>query len=113
MCCLQKFNVVLGLKGVRSRMVNGHEVNEVDRELYAHKLDVLATSGNGTCRAHGNNLNGYEGQVQKYGILRSLRYIYSNYIYSNYIYSNPLSFLIYSLGLPKFSFSEKLRGTVG
>jgi hypothetical protein len=29
-------------------MVNGHEVNEVDRELYAHELDVPATSGNGT-----------------------------------------------------------------
>jgi hypothetical protein len=29
-------------------MVNGHEVNEVDRELYAHKLDVLATIGNST-----------------------------------------------------------------
>ncbi len=29
-------------------MVNGHEVNEVDGELYVHKLDVPATSGNGT-----------------------------------------------------------------
>jgi hypothetical protein len=29
-------------------MVNGHEVNEVEGELYAHKLDVLATIGNGT-----------------------------------------------------------------
>ncbi len=29
-------------------MVNGHEVNEVDGELYAHKCDVMATIGNGT-----------------------------------------------------------------
>ncbi len=31
--CLWKFDVVLGPKGGRSRMVNGHEVNEVDGEL--------------------------------------------------------------------------------
>jgi hypothetical protein len=29
-------------------MVNGHKVNEVDRKLYMHKLDVPATIGNGT-----------------------------------------------------------------
>jgi hypothetical protein len=29
-------------------MVNGHENNKVDGELYAHKLDVPATIGNGT-----------------------------------------------------------------
>jgi hypothetical protein len=29
-------------------MVDGHKVNEVDGELYAHKLDVPVTSGNGT-----------------------------------------------------------------
>jgi hypothetical protein len=32
-CRLQKFDVVPAPKGGRSRMVNGHEVNEVDREL--------------------------------------------------------------------------------
>jgi hypothetical protein len=39
----------------------------------------------------------------KYGTLRLLRYIYSNQ------YRFPISFL----GLPNFSFSEKLRGGVG
>jgi hypothetical protein len=29
-------------------MVNGHKVNEVDRKLYMHELDVPATIGNGT-----------------------------------------------------------------
>jgi hypothetical protein len=43
---------------------------------------------------------------------------YSNYIYCilrslRYIYTNPLRFPISSLGLPNFSFSEKLRGSVG
>jgi hypothetical protein len=51
------------------------------------------------------------------------RYMYSKYMYSNYmycilrslryIYSNPLRFPISSLGLPNFSFSEKLGGSVG
>jgi hypothetical protein len=47
-CHQWKFNVVLGPKGSRSRMVNGHKVNEVDGEPYAHKLDVLATICKGT-----------------------------------------------------------------
>ncbi len=28
--CLQEFDVILGPKGGRSRMINGHKVNEVD-----------------------------------------------------------------------------------
>jgi hypothetical protein len=42
-------------------------------------------------------------KIYIYCILRSLRYIYSN----------PLRFPISSLGLPNFSFSGKLRGSVG
>ena len=62
---------------------------------------------------HRKNLYGYWGWVQKNGILGSLRYMYSNCLYLNYINPNPLRFPIFYLGLPNFSFSEKLRGSIG
>jgi hypothetical protein len=58
----------------------------------------------------------YKYMVSKIHIFK--KYIYSNYIYCilrslRYTYPNPLRFPISSLGSPNFSFSEKLRGSVG
>ncbi len=54
------------------------------------------------CRANGNNFYVYGGRVQKYGTLRSLRYIYSN----------PFRFLISSLGLLNFPSQESWEGAL-
>ncbi len=54
------------------------------------------------CCAHGNNFYWYGGQVQKYGTLRSLRYIYSNLF----------RFPIFSLGLPNFTSQKSWEGAL-
>ncbi len=54
------------------------------------------------CRAHGNDLYGYGGWVQKYGTLSPLKYIYSN----------PCRFPISSLGLPNIPSQEGWEGAL-
>ncbi len=60
--------------------------------LFVHLLQSESRHGGEECHTHENNFYGYRGRVQKYGILRSLRYIYLN----------PFRFLISSLGGSKF-----------
>jgi hypothetical protein len=70
------------------------------------------------CCAHGNNLYGYRGQVQIHGI-ESKIHIFKVHIFKlhilyleiikTHVFKSIFRFPISSLGLPNFSFSEKLR----
>jgi hypothetical protein len=57
-------------------------VSIADVILACDTVDEVATSPS-PCRAHGNNLYGYRGQVQIYGIKDT--YIQSTYIQITYI----------------------------
>ncbi len=71
--------------------------------LFVHLWQSKSCNGGEECRAHGSNFYGYGGQVQNVWYLNPTKVqIFKSILVSDFF-----------LGLAQFSFSGKLRGSIG